>query len=167
MSGQLSFVPTSLPPGLYEQAGGGKGPDGGVATHNTGSSGFSSPGINGSFPGRSVSALQPQSTGQIQSILQPQHTGSVLHPQQTGSGLQRPPAANLGSSAFGLSTMATGHAALPWDVTAQEKASADQFFDNLDTANKGYIEGDVAVPFFLQSQLPGDTLAQVWSVVPL
>jgi epidermal growth factor receptor substrate 15 len=49
-----------------------------------------------------------------------------------------------------------------WDVTTAEKASADRFFDTLDSQKVDYIEGEVAVPFMLQSNLPDDTLAQVW-----
>lgn len=52
-----------------------------------------------------------------------------------------------------------------WDVTPTEKSNSDQFFDTLDTQKRGYIEGDVAVPFMLQSKLPEDVLAQVWYVL--
>lgn len=151
MSGQLSFVPTSLPPGLYEQAGGGKGTDG-VATHNTGSSGFTSPSLGGGFPGRTV-PIHPQHTGGAQSILQPQYTGQPLQPTHTGASR----AAVLGSSAFGMPQPSQA-----WDVTPQEKATFDQFFNTLDAENRGYIEADAAVPFMLQSQLSEDVLAQVW-----
>ncbi len=41
-----------------------------------------------------------------------------------------------------------------WDVTAEEKANSDRFFKSLDTTTRGYIEGDVAVPFMLQSNFP-------------
>jgi epidermal growth factor receptor substrate 15 len=50
-----------------------------------------------------------------------------------------------------------------WDVTPTEKASADKHFDDLDAQKRGYIESDVAVPFMLQSKLPGDALASIWS----
>jgi len=141
MTGQLSSVPTSLPPGLYEQAGGA------VSSHGTGGSmNISSPG----FP-------------QV-----PRHT--TLQPQLTGQASRAPPLPNrrLGHSGLaptippfpGVAPQTTGQ----WDVTPAEKASADQFFDTLDTKHRGYIEGDVAVPFMLQSKLPEDVLAQVWSV---
>ncbi|KAF9069265.1 hypothetical protein BDP27DRAFT_1447851 [Rhodocollybia butyracea] len=58
-------------------------------------------------------------------------------------------------------------AALQWDVTAADKASFDGYFDTLDTAKLGYIEGEVAVPFMLQSKLPGDVLARVWELADL
>jgi epidermal growth factor receptor substrate 15 len=59
---------------------------------------------------------------------------------------------------------ANGHSAPDWDVTPAEKASSDRFFDTLDTLNRGYIEGEAAVPFMLKSQLPGEVLAQIWYV---
>jgi epidermal growth factor receptor substrate 15 len=50
----------------------------------------------------------------------------------------------------------------PWDVTPEAKATSDRFFAQLDPQNRGVIEGDVAVPFMLQSQLDEGTLATVW-----
>lgn len=148
MSGQLSFIPTSLPPGLYEQAGG-------VATHATGGSGYSVP------PSRMT--IQQQYTGQ--NAIQQQSTGQqrrappVLPSRKVTAPVQVPVSTG---NAFGntASAFSTGQPA--WDVTPAAKASADGFFDTLDTQRLGYIEGDVAVPFMLQSNLPEDTLAQVW-----
>jgi hypothetical protein len=53
-----------------------------------------------------------------------------------------------------------------WDVTATEKAFSDRYFENLDPQRRGFIEDDVAVPFMLESKLPGEDLAQVWYVIP-
>lgn len=97
----------------------------------------------------------------------------MLQPQGTGMAAQKkaPPAAPtlparkttnpsaIGNSAFGVPG---SQAASQWDVTATEKASSDGFFDTLDTTKVGFIEGDVAVPFMLESKLPGEVLAQVW-----
>jgi len=140
MSGQLSSIPTSLPPGLYEQASG-------VSVHGTGGSvTFGSLG----FP-------------QV-----PRHTAVQSH--STGQASPAPPLPNrrLGPSKLvptippfpGVAPQTIGQ----WDVTAAEKASADRFFDTLDVQRRGFIEGDVAVPFMLQSKLSEDVLAQVWSV---
>lgn len=49
-----------------------------------------------------------------------------------------------------------------WDIKPEEKQAADTFFDGLDSGKRGVIEGDVAVPFMLQSGLPEGTLAQIW-----
>lgn len=146
MSGSLHAIPAALPPYLYEQAK--PGPDA-IVSHATGSSGFSSPtAFGGGFPGRPVSTIQPQYTGSA--ILQPQITG------------QRPvPTLPSRIPAFPLAPQATGQQP-QWDVTPQEKANFDNFFDTLDTQKKNYIEGDVAVPFMLQSKLSDDILAQVW-----
>lgn len=140
MTGKISFIPTSLPPGLYQQAGGLTN-NGSVHSNMTGNSGSFSP-INSTFP--------PQHTGQSH-MLQPDYTGGAFkaptlpaRPQATGQGNGRAP---------------------EWDVTPAEKASADQFFETLDTQKKGYIEGEVAVPFMLKSNLPEEVLAQVWFVL--
>lgn len=62
-----------------------------------------------------------------------------------------------GASAFGQNRPSQ-----PWDVTSEAKATSDRFFAQLDQQNRGVIEGDVAVPFMLQSQLDEGTLATVW-----
>jgi hypothetical protein len=140
MSGQLLSIPTTLPPGLYEQAGG-------VSTHGTGGSvNFSTPG----FPQvPRHAAVQPQSTGQASPA--PPLPNRRLGPSRLAPTIPPFP---------GVAPQTTGQ----WDVTPAEKAGADRFFDTLDVQRRGFIEGDVAVPFMLQSNLPEDVLAQVWSV---
>ena len=167
MSGQLPFIPTTLPPGLYELASGHTLPGSAVASHTTGNSGSFSPGFPGSFPQNNGSGIvQPQLTGKQ---LQPQYSGRPLQPQITGQVAQ-----NQTGSASGLAPARNAHAPAPfsavsaphsqpvWDVTPTEKATADKHFDGLDTQKRGYIESDVAVPFMLQSKLPGDALASIW-----
>ncbi|EKM55751.1 uncharacterized protein PHACADRAFT_209279 [Phanerochaete carnosa HHB-10118-sp] len=149
MSGALPSVPPALPPHVYEQA---RPSTGGVATHATGGSVSFSPTSSG-FPARPGSAVQPQHTGTA--ILQPQITGQRPAPPL--------PARTPTVPQFPLPTQATGQH-VSWDVTPQEKATFDQFYDTLDTQRRGYIEGDVAVPFMLQSKLPDDILAQIWDL---
>ena len=149
MSGQLSFIPTTLPPGLYEQASGGA-----IVSHATGGSG---PLSSSTFaPARTATQYTSQST------LQTQTTGQKGSPPVLPS--RRPAAPAHAPNAFGggASPFSTGQPA--WDVTPAEKTRADKFFDTLDSQKVDYIEGDVAVPFMLQSNLPEDTLAQVWYV---
>jgi epidermal growth factor receptor substrate 15 len=134
MTKKITFIPTSLPPGLYQQAGGSTNASS-VRSHMTGGSASFSP-IGSSFP--------PQHTGQM---LQPEYTGSFTAPNLPA----RPNAP----------TESNGHVA-EWDVTPAEKAASDRHFDTLDTQRKGFIEGEIAVPFMLKSQLPGEILAQVW-----
>lgn len=158
MSGQLSFVPSSLPPGLYEQASG-KSFEG-VIAHSTGGSSQVSSAMAGSFNSRLPSGpIQPQYTGS--QPLQPQTTGSRsrLGPGSPPSLPSRP--APSSTNAF-MHPQSTGHP--QWDITATEKASADQFFDQLDTPKRGFVEGDIVVPFMLQSNLPEDVLAHIWCV---
>ncbi|KAH9997547.1 hypothetical protein BJV77DRAFT_1065167 [Russula vinacea] len=161
MSGQLPFIPTTLPPGLYEMASGQTLPGSAVASHTTGSSGSFSPGFPGSFPQNSGS-LQPQYSGRP---LQPQITGQVAQ-NQTGSASGLAPARNAPALAP-LSPVSAPHLQPVWDVTPTEKATADKHFDGLDTQKRGYIEGDVAVPLMLQSKLPGDVLASIWDLADL
>lgn len=59
-------------------------------------------------------------------------------------------------------SVAPTHAGGDWDITTQEKATADSFFATLDTQKRGYIEGDVAVSFMVKSGLPEPVLAQIW-----
>ena len=134
MSNKISFIPTSLPPGLYHQAGGVQEHSGSVRSHTSGNSGSFSP-VVGSFP--------PQHTGQNQ----------FLKPDITGVSSKQTPVRSF--------THSNGYSPA-WDVSPTEKASADRLFDTLDLQKRGYIEGEVAVPFMLQSGLPGEVLAQVW-----
>ena len=169
MSGQLPFIPTTLPPGLYEMASGQTLPGSAVASHTTGNSGSFSPGFPGSFPQNSGSGIvQPQLTGKQ---LQPQYSGRPLQSQftgqvaqnQTGSTSGLAPARNAPAPAP-FSAVSVPHSQPAWDVTPTEKAAADKYFDGLDTQKRSYIESDVAVPFMLQSKLPGDVLASIWLV---
>ncbi|KAH7909145.1 hypothetical protein BJ138DRAFT_1156028 [Hygrophoropsis aurantiaca] len=149
MSGQLSFVPTSLPPGLYEQAGGRHFDR--VPAHSTGgSTSLSSPATSGFA--HNHFAAQPQIAGQLSS--------APPLPSRRPAGTGVAPTVPAFSSVI---PQITGH----WDVTAAEKASADHFFDSLDTQHHGYIEGDVAVPFMLQSKLSEDVLARVWDLADI
>ncbi|KAF5027682.1 hypothetical protein F66182_166 [Fusarium sp. NRRL 66182] len=51
-----------------------------------------------------------------------------------------------------------------WAVSPADKARFDQIYADLDKGNKGYITGEEAVPFFSQSNLPEDSLAQIWDL---
>lgn len=92
----------------------------------------------------------------------PQTTGLPAIPRQmsgssqprTGSPLGRPP----------IGPQGTGQNGGDWLVTAADKAKFDQIFGDLDRGNKGYITGEEAVPFFSQSNLQEDSLAQIWDL---
>ena len=120
MSGQIAVLPQTLPPGLYEQAGGRGTPA--VVAHATGSSiSALTPSLTGSFPspltaqttggpGARARPLQPQATGQDYSRL-----SMAFPPSQFAAS----PVAALGANAFGGTTQQQ------WDVTPEEKAQAD------------------------------------------
>lgn len=169
MSGQLPFIPTTLPPGLYEMASDQTLPGSAIALHTTGNSGSFSPGLSPGFPGNfpqnsGSGVIQTQLTGKQ---LQPQYTGQPLQQQFTGqltqnqTGSKSSPSRNaLASAPF--SAVPSVQSQLAWDVTPAEKANADKLFDSLDKRRRGYIESDVAVPFMLQSKLPEADLASIW-----
>ncbi|CUA75872.1 EH domain-containing and endocytosis protein 1 [Rhizoctonia solani] len=171
MTGQLQILPPTLPPGLYEQA------SGGASRPTVGSplqaqfTGTSNSSRNASgFPQRAASPIRSQYTGQAP--LEPQYTGTQprIAPQYTGqSQLGRPPAPpppirpQVTGQPFAIPQ--TSPFVQPnWDVSPEEKAKSDSFFAGLDTQGRGYIEGDVAVTFMVQSKLPEAILAQVWDL---
>lgn len=90
------------------------------------------------------------STGPGISVIPRQLSGSAQ--VRTSSPLGRPP----------ISSQNTG--ANDWAVTPADKVRFDQIYTDLDKANKGYITGEEAVPFFSQSNLPEDSLAQIWDL---
>ncbi|KAG1842654.1 hypothetical protein DFJ58DRAFT_53648 [Suillus subalutaceus] len=137
MAGQLLSIPTSISPSLYEQAGG-------VSAHATGGSANFSRG----FP--------------------PVPRHNAVQPQLTGQASPAPPLPNRRLAPSKLApTIPPFPGVTQWDVTAAEKAAADRLFDTLDSQHRGYIEGDVAVPFMLESKLPEDVLAQVWDLADI
>ncbi|KAI6164280.1 hypothetical protein EDD17DRAFT_1885190 [Pisolithus thermaeus] len=150
MSGKLPFMPTTLPPGLYEQASGGL-----VAQVTGGSSHLGTP-ASSTFPFSPTKPppVQPQFTGQGARNIPP-----TLPSRRPGPAAQVPTIPPFSSAATQPSA--------PWDITPAEKVTSDRFFDTLDTLKRGYIEGDVAVPFMLQSKLPEDVLAQVWDLADI
>lgn len=152
MSGKMSFIPSALPPGLYQQAGGVPP----ISAVGSGNSGSFSP-VGASFS-QDRSLIHPQQTGQSLP-LQPDNTG--MSGQTRSPAL---PARPITAQPFGSGPFApiSNGQVLPWDVSHSEKASSDKYFDGLDPQNRGFIEGDVAVPFMLDSKLPGEDLAQVW-----
>lgn len=77
-------------------------------------------------------------------------------PQRTQSPVTRPP--QYGSP---LSAQSTGG---DWLISPQEKAHFDSIFATIDKAGFGIINGDQAVTFFTNAQLPEETLAQIWDL---
>lgn len=168
MSGALNIIPSSLPPGLYEQASGGaprpslSSP---LQAQFTGNSTGSHPST--SFAQRAASPIRAQFSGQAP--LEPQYTGGQqrrIAPQYTGQSqfsLNAPPVPALRPQLTGQPfAIPQPFTAPKWDVSLEEKTKSDNFFATLDPQGRGFIEGDVAVSFMVQSQLPENILAQVW-----
>ena len=53
-----------------------------------------------------------------------------------------------------------------WAITSEEWTKHDKQFDNLKPSG-GYITGDQARTFFLQSGLPAPVLAEIWALSDL
>ncbi|KAL7418732.1 hypothetical protein Q5752_006415 [Cryptotrichosporon argae] len=135
-------LPATLPPSTYEAASGGR----------------AQPRVSSPVP---ASPIQRQATG---SAIQAQRTGQSIistPTRQASVHFASPPAPSVPPTGFAASRPA---AAQQWDVTSDAKATSDRFFATLDTQNRGFIEGDVAVPFMLQSQLDEESLAKVWDL---
>ena len=78
-----------------------------------------------------------------------------MSPSATSSAFPTSPSSSAFASSFASNAPA-------WDITPAEKAKSDGFFNSLDDQGRGYIEGDVAVPFMLESKLSEQVLAQIW-----
>jgi epidermal growth factor receptor substrate 15 len=78
-------------------------------------------------------------------------------PQRTQSPINR----SFGSP---LSAQPTG---LDWLIAPHEKAHFDTIFQTVDSAKIGKINGDQAVTFFMNAQLPEETLAQIWDLADI
>ncbi|KAF9967244.1 hypothetical protein BGZ65_000105, partial [Modicella reniformis] len=80
-------------------------------------------------------------------------TSSPLAQQHTGGA----------SSLFGASSATD----VPWEITHEEKARFDRFFDQLDKNGTGVVGGEEAGKFFLNSRLPEVVLAQIWDLADI
>lgn len=147
-SGQLASIPDSLPPNLYDWA---SGKFDAATSHSTGSS------VQPSFSPSlfSTGPVQFQYTGELQTQLTDRGAALSILPR---------PAAGPEPSAFSQSNPFRKSPTLRWDVAPAEKTDCDRWFDDLDTAKKGYIDGGVAIPFMTQSNLSEEVLGHIWWV---
>ncbi|KAI0806407.1 hypothetical protein GGR55DRAFT_204374 [Xylaria sp. FL0064] len=109
--------------------------------------------------GPPTSRQSPAVTGTPVSAIPRQLSGSAQ--PRTSSPLGRPP---LGAQGVGVPAQTTGG---DWLISPVDKAKYDQFYADLDKANKGYITGEEAVPFLSQSKLSEDALAQIWDLADI
>jgi epidermal growth factor receptor substrate 15 len=54
-----------------------------------------------------------------------------------------------------------------WAITPSDKLKFDNIYNTLDRTNRGFITGDEAVPFFSESKLPEEALAQIWDLADI
>ncbi|RDW71354.1 putative UBA containing protein [Coleophoma cylindrospora] len=65
-----------------------------------------------------------------------------------------------------MAAQATG-AGMDWAITPGDKQKFDGIYATLDRTNKGFITGEEAVPFFSESKLPEEALAQIWDLADI
>ncbi|KAI1003594.1 hypothetical protein K3495_g4615 [Podosphaera aphanis] len=54
-----------------------------------------------------------------------------------------------------------------WAISASDKFKFDSIYNTLDKTNQGYITGNEAVPFFSESKLSEEVLAQIWDLADI
>ncbi|KAI8393623.1 uncharacterized protein BYT42DRAFT_13414 [Radiomyces spectabilis] len=149
MDGTLSVLPTQLPPSVYASAGGNPVPS--PVVRQSSAEFTSSP----AFLPRQLSGQHPAHTPTIAR----QMTGMMTPPQRSQT------IDSLGTMAFG--SAAAMDTPTQWDVSAQEKAQFDAFFDKIDTQRTGFMQGKDAVEFFKNSRLPEADLAHIWDLADM
>ena len=87
--------------------------------------------------------------------------------QFSGSGAQRTGSPMTRPGGYGTPPQSAQTTGTDWAITPDEKAQFDSLFNNVDKMNRGYITGEEAVPFFGNSQLPEETLAQIWDLADI
>ncbi|KNZ57977.1 hypothetical protein VP01_2024g3 [Puccinia sorghi] len=146
MSGRLSTFPTSLPPALLDSA--------------TASVAGASLPIS-----RQVTGQHPTIPGSLASStpLRQSATGSMIRPQYTG----RSASSVTPVLPTGIASIISSPTASAWDISSAELAQSNIYFDSLDTNRLGYITGDQAVPFMMESKLSGEILARIWDLADI
>ncbi|RAL62845.1 hypothetical protein DID88_004687 [Monilinia fructigena] len=94
--------------------------------------------------GNGISAIPRQFSGQhgraISPLSRPAYTPPQQIPQPTGS---------------------------DWLINPIDKQKFDGIYHGLDRSGQGFITGDQAVPFFQESKLPEEVLAQIWDLADI
>ena len=151
-TGALRALPTLLPAGLYEAAA--RRPP---SRQSSGSGAMSA--IPRQFSGPPGAARTGSPLGR------PAYTAPQQYPQVTGAPQQFPQVTGAPQQ-FAQGTGGSSNGG-DWLITPMDKAKFDSIYQNLDRANKGFITGDEAVPFFSESKLPEEALAQIWDLADI
>ncbi|KAF8540772.1 hypothetical protein BDD12DRAFT_879918 [Trichophaea hybrida] len=137
-NGSLPALPQILPPGLYDAA------SGRPPTRN---------GPDRRQPGRTMPPVPP---------IPKQFSGPQA--QRAQSPLSRNFTPPVPQNANAIQRDITGGG---WAVLPADKQRFDSVFLTVDKANRGVITGEEAVPFFGNSGLPEDVLAQIWDLADI
>ncbi|KAG0376312.1 hypothetical protein BGX24_007927 [Mortierella sp. AD032] len=136
--GSITTLPTTLPPSLMKA----------VPRPTVGAGQMSSPALGAQTLARQVTG---GNMGSHNSVVARQTTGSI--------GLSFGPLAKQSTSGVSTDT--------PWEISPEEKAKFDRFFDQLDTKGSGFLEGGEACRFFMNSRRPEAELAQIWDLADI
>ena len=151
-------IPTSLPPGFLS----------GTSTQpNDDAYGTGSRLTIANVPSRSEDRMRPTTPGAGPSGLRSSRSTPHLAPLRS-----HPPSPNLSplptSQGFPMSPLPAEYVPTQptsvgqWDISADERARYDRFFEQLDTSRQGYLTSEVAVPFFARAKLPNNIMATIW-----
>ncbi|KAF8938416.1 hypothetical protein BGZ58_000940 [Dissophora ornata] len=141
MDGSIKTLPTSLPASILK-----------ACTGSTAGLGLMT------SPVMSAQTLTRQLTGNTINI----HNPAVVR-QMTGS-INSSPLAKQNTGGANNMFGASPSTEIPWDVTPEEKAKFDRFFDQLDKNGTGFAGGEEVGKFFMNSRLPESVLAQIWDL---
>ncbi|KAG2224226.1 hypothetical protein INT45_000255 [Circinella minor] len=106
-------------------------------------------------------------TSVVQPSPSPQHVVPSPHTLPSQQPQRSQTIDSLGTMAFSSGNPAPGNMMVgqqQWDVTPQEKAQFDTFFDKIDGQKTGFVQGTETVEFFKNSRLPENDLAHIWDL---
>ncbi|KAF9193250.1 hypothetical protein BGZ50_007648 [Haplosporangium sp. Z 11] len=151
MDGSITTLPATLPPSILK------------ACTGTGAAGAGA-GLLASSPVISAQTLTRQTTGNNINL----HSNPAVARQLTGSlSMASSPLAQQNTGGASVNLFGTPSTDVPWEITAEEKAKFDRFFDQLDANGDGVVEGEEAGRFFMNSRLPEAVLAQIWDLADI
>jgi epidermal growth factor receptor substrate 15 len=83
------------------------------------------------------------------------------------SGSQPGQPSPLGRPNFGTPPQTAQTTGSDWAISSSDKTNFDNVFATVDKAGRGFITGDEAVPFFMNSKLPEEVLATIWELADI
>ncbi|RUP45213.1 hypothetical protein BC936DRAFT_148479, partial [Jimgerdemannia flammicorona] len=155
MDSSPKSLPPHLPPAIYAAASGHKAP----ASPTSASHPIASSTLGISSIARPVIRHNTGTPPIAQSPITRQITGGAFP--------TRVQTLDLFSTGPGGFKPAVGSDIVDWDVTVEDKVKFDKFFDGIDLAGAGVVQGNDAVEFFQKSRLPESELAHIWDLADL